>query len=138
MINEEYIKKFLENFKKKHKRNCIFAIDFDNTLFFTEFPVIIKPNQLLIDFIKILKKHNAFLILWTCRTGKDLEDAVIACKEVGIIFNKINDHSDIMKERFHNSDGRKIYADYYLDDRAFNINSKINNVYLENILTYHV
>lgn len=139
MLNEQYIKQFLEDFKKKHDRDCIFAIDFDNTLFFTKFPEIIKPNEALIKFVKILQKYNAYLILWTCRTNIDLENAIIACKDIGITFNKINDHSDIMKERFHNEGGQKIYADYYLDDRAFNINNRtLSNNYLEDILTYHI
>ncbi len=95
----------------------ILAIDFDGT--------IVKPgpdNYKLDDFelmpnaksvLKDLYK-KAYLILWTCRQGKELEKALKFLKKNGIKFHKINENVDTLD--FKTSD--KIFADIYFDDRA--------------------
>lgn len=53
----------------------IVAVDFDGTLAVTKFPEIIKPIPKMIRYCKQLQKSGAILILYTCRKGKDLQDA---------------------------------------------------------------
>ena len=95
----------------------IIAVDFDGTLFDTEWPSVIKePNTDLIDFLKDRKAEGDSIILWTCRCGKDLEVAVNACAEQGLIFDAVNENLPDMIEKF-GGDSRKIFADKYIDDK---------------------
>ena len=57
------------------------------------------------------------MILWTCREGKELEDAVAACKAVGLEFDAVNDNVPELKEAF-GTNPRKVGATEYWDDRA--------------------
>lgn len=95
---------------------CI-AIDFDGTLCINKFPEIGMPKwDTFIDaFVEQSKGHK--LILWTCRTGEMLDNAVKWCKERGLVFDAINEN---LPERIEylGSDCRKIGADEYWDDRA--------------------
>ena len=106
----------------------IIAVDFDGTLFDTEWPSIIKePNTELINWLKNRQSHEDQdrIILWTCRCGKDLEVAVEACANQGLIFDAINENLPDMIEKF-GGDTRKIFADIYIDDKA-GCGSCINN-----------
>lgn len=101
----------------------IIAVDFDGTLFDTEWPSVIKePNKLLIDWLKYRKscEDHDRIILWTCRCGKDLEVAINACAEQGLIFDAVNENLPDMIEKF-GGDSRKIFADIYIDDKALRI-----------------
>lgn len=98
----------------------IYAIDFDGTLANTRFPEILGPKDKVVAAVKILKASGHKIILWTCRQGKDLEDAVRWCKMQGIIFDAVNEPLPGQIEKWGN-DTRKIYADYYIDDKAINV-----------------
>lgn len=91
----------------------IFAVDFDDTLFSNAYPDIGMPNYPLIHRVKQLKQDGHKLILWTCRSGEELQEAVDACKEVGIEFDAINENVN-PSPRFN---PRKVFAHYYVDDR---------------------
>ncbi len=91
----------------------IIAVDFDNTLAFTDYPSIISPNQPVIDYIKAHKGDT--IILYTCRHGQDLTDAVEWCKQQGIVFDYINENTKELIEKY--GDSRKIAADVYIDDK---------------------
>ncbi len=101
----------------KYRR--IVAVDFDGTLAKTRFPEIIEPIPKTIEVCKALQKNGAILILWTCRCGKDLEDAVEWCKTQGLVFDLINENVPENVEKFGN-DSRKIFAHEYIDDKATN------------------
>lgn len=92
------------------------AVDFDGTLVQNEFPKIGEPKQQVIDLVLKLQKAGAKLILWTCRAGKVLEEAVEWCADQGIYFDAINENlPEVQKE--WGGDTRKVMADYYLDDK---------------------
>ncbi len=59
--------------------NTIIAVDFDNTLCFSNWPELSEPNLPEIQYLKqqylLVKKH----ILCICRAGKPLEDAIRWC-----------------------------------------------------------
>lgn len=63
------------------------------------------------------KKNGAGLILWTCREGELLSNAIKACAEWGLRFDAVNDSLPEWKEYF-GSNCRKIGADEYWDDKA--------------------
>lgn len=95
----------------------IIAVDFDGTLCMDSYPGIGIPNMPLIEMLKSLQKEECKIILWTCRCGKRLEEAVRWCQTFGLIFDKINENTDEILEEY-GSDSRKIYADVYIDDKA--------------------
>lgn len=106
--------------------NKVIAVDFDGTLFTEEFPNIGKPIWKVIRWCKEQKAAGNILILWTCREGEDLEEAVQSCKDVGLEFDYINENVPERIQRY-GSDCRKIGADIYLDDRAKSISEIVGN-----------
>lgn len=99
-------------------RTPVIAIDFDGCLCKDEHPKIGLPNWEVINEAKRLQKDGACLILWTCRGGKDLEDAVEACKSWGLTFDAVNENPQFRIDLFGGNDCRKIGADEYWDDRS--------------------
>lgn len=97
----------------------IIAVDFDNTLFETKWPYIIKPKWLVINMVKYAQDNGAKIILWTCRTGKNLDDALEACHKVGLQFDAVNINLPEVVEEF-GEEGRKIFAHEYWDDLSWN------------------
>jgi hypothetical protein len=94
----------------------IIAVDFDGTLAVTDYPKIIEPRKFVIKFCKIAKNNGHTLILWTCRHGKELDEAVAWCKEQGLTFDYINESTPEKIAIY--GDSRKVYADLYIDDHA--------------------
>lgn len=97
----------------------IYAVDFDNTLSIGEykFPDTGKPNIPLIAYLIDRQKEGDRIILWSCREGDDLAVAVAWCRNLGLTFDAVNDNDSKMKEAWGNNP-RKVFADYYIDDRA--------------------
>lgn len=96
----------------------IIAVDFDGTLCDNEWPAIGEPHEEVIEWVKEQKYYGWKIILWTNRSGKDLDDAVDWCKERGIIFDAINSNLPEVIMSFGGRDSRKITADIYLDDKS--------------------
>lgn len=95
----------------------IIAVDFDGCLCVKKWPEIGAANR---DAINALIRHQAEggkVILWTCREGQMLEDAVLWCINRGLKFDAINDNLESSKEYFKGN-SRKVYAHEYWDDRA--------------------
>ncbi len=101
---------------------AVYAIDFDGTLAITKFPEIIGPNKKIVAFTKALKVQGHKIILWTSRAGEDLTAAVDWCKRQGIIFDAVNEPLPEQIKRWGN-DTRKIYADFYIDDKAMTVSA---------------
>jgi hypothetical protein len=102
----------------------IIAVDFDNTLFTEVFPGVGEPIWTTINWLKEQKKKGATLILWTCRGGENLKQAVEACKSVGLTFDYINEN-DPERNAQYNNDSRKVGADIYLEDKCLHPNDLI-------------
>ena len=98
------------------KREVI-AVDFDGTLCENAWPYIGEPYHDMIDWIKGLKKLGHKIILWTCRDGMDLVNAIIWCAEHGLFFDAVNNNLEENIKRYGNN-CRKILADFYVDDKA--------------------
>lgn len=100
----------------------IYAVDFDGTLCRgSRYPTIGAPNYYLIEFLKERRNQGDIVILWMCREGNLLEDAVNWCKKYGLEFDYINENTEQSKKTFGN-DCRKIFANYYIDDRNMTVN----------------
>ena len=102
------------------------AVDFDGTICADAFPEVGAPNRAVIDYVKRLAADGSKIILYTSRengTRKLLDEAVAFCKEQGILLYAVNEnpgnpHAE--KIGLKPSDGRKVYADLYIDDKAIN------------------
>ena len=88
------------------------AVDFDNTLFETDWPDIKKPIWPTINAARTAKEEGAELILWTTREGGHLTAALEACENVGLTFDAVNDNTETMKKLWGN-DPRKVGATEY-------------------------
>lgn len=93
------------------------AIDFDGCLCSNHYPEIGAPNWSIIAEAKREQQMGAGLILWTCREGKLLDEALAACERWGLRFDAVNDSLPSWKE-FYGNDTRKVVADEYWDDKA--------------------
>ncbi len=94
-----------------------YAVDFDGTLTLeSKFPEIGTANIYLIDWLIEERKKGNKVILYTCRAGELLEEAIAFCNEKGLDFDAVNENlpENIQK---YGGDTRKIHADYYIDDR---------------------
>lgn len=101
-------------------RKYIIAVDFDGTLFTYEYPYVGKPIWKIINLCKNAQRQGAIIILWTCRVGEDLQEAIEACRDVGLEFDYVNENAKEQLALFGGQDTRKIYADVYIDDKAVN------------------
>lgn len=96
----------------------IIAVDFDGTLCENEWPGIGKPNKALIGHLLEEKRLGNKLILWTCRCGEELMNAINWCKEHGLEFDAVNDNVPEAVDMFGGDNSRKVFADYYYDDKS--------------------
>ncbi len=95
-------------------QNMVIAIDFDGTIVDHNYPLIGRPVPHAIETMKRLIKEKHLLILYTMRSGKNLDAAVDYCEENGIQFWGVNNNPD--QSEWTNSP--KVYADKYIDDAA--------------------
>lgn len=122
----------------------IIALDFDGTLCIgNRFPTIGEPRMWLIEKAIDWKKRGHKLILWTCREnithetpdsffpiGNHLTDAVEWCKKFGLEFDAVNDNLD------SSNICRKIFAHYYIDDKAIAFDDNKQIAYGMNSMAY--
>ena len=99
-------------------RQMVIAVDFDGTLCKNKWPEIGEPIQQRINWMKSLRAHDNKVILWTCREGMQLVDAIVWCADHGLFFDAVNDNLEEYKKKF-GGNARKIYADCDIDDKAF-------------------
>lgn len=95
----------------------VIAVDFDGTLCKNEYPLIGRANIRLIASLKKNKAKGDTLILWTCREGEILEQAISWCASFGLEFDYVNENTPELIKRYGN-DTRKIGADLYIDDKG--------------------
>lgn len=121
------VKQFADNIKLKTESvksekenewaNKVIAVDFDNTIAKTDYSKILEPIQTTIDFLQNAKENGAEIILYTCRQGKYLQEAVDWCKTHNVPIDRVNENSPARIKQWGN-DCRKIGADLYIDDKA--------------------
>ena len=110
------------------------AVDFDGTLVTDAFPDITKAKPNYVILLQLLDRVNQIrengykdvkLILWTCREDLPedsyLTDAIDYCKEVLCLeFDAINENPWSEWQQKYPNKVRKIVANEYWDDRAYN------------------
>jgi len=92
----------------------IIAVDFDGTIVRHAYPHIGEELYLASTVLLALQAEGHRLILWTIRSGVELEAAVKFCEAKGITFWGVNSNN----EQTAWSDSRKVYAHLYIDDAA--------------------
>lgn len=95
----------------------VIAVDFDGTIVENKYPKIGDERMFATDTLKMLIQDRHQLVLWTCREGQLLEDAINWCRERGVEFWAINKdfpEEDITKNKHFS---RKLKADLFIDDR---------------------
>lgn len=102
----------------------IAAVDFDGLLVKNEFPEIGEIRQPMFNAVKHLQDNGWKIILWSCRTGDMLKDAVEFCVQHGLVFDAVNENLKEVQEYF-GGDTRKVFANMYLDDRSANYRSDL-------------
>ena len=126
----------------------IVAVDFDGTLCENCFPDCgkeIKVNYklkngeiisvTLIDILRFLQVNGHQLILFTCRQGEALINAVKWCKERHLEFDAVNDdveatylwYAPTEQDKANLSAKRKIFAHVYIDDRNLGVSKVFKN-----------
>jgi hydroxymethylpyrimidine pyrophosphatase-like HAD family hydrolase len=88
-----------------------YAIDFDGTLVDAN----LKPLPYAIYVMNRIKEHGGEIAIWTCRTGEDLQIAIRILNENNIPYDCINETLPSFVNQWGN-DGRKIWAEVYIDD----------------------
>lgn len=93
----------------------IVAVDFDGTLSLdSQYPNIGRFNTPLYAALMRLRRIGWSIVLWTCREGKELKEAVIWCANNGLEFDAINENPPHVPFK-----SRKVVADMYIDDKAY-------------------
>ena len=95
----------------------VIAVDFDGTIVENKYPAIGEEIPFAMDTLKMLRQNGHRLILWTCREGQLLDDAVDWCRQRNFEFYALN--RDYPEETTDNNPAftRKIKADIFIDDR---------------------
>lgn len=107
----------------------IYAIDFDGTITnFDHFPDIRSINHQFVNKLKELQANGDKLILWTSRNGKPLDYALHVCRDMlELEFDAVNANIPGVVDEFEGDESRKIYADYYIDDRMISVSDFMKN-----------
>ena len=93
----------------------IIAVDFDKTLCKENG----EPDIELVKWCKEKRRKGDKLILWTCRGGERLQEALRWCDEQGLVFDAVNDDVEEVKCGYFRDKSCKVYADIYIDDKAY-------------------
>lgn len=89
----------------------IIAVDYDGTL-----EIGGKLNMALMERLGMAQRLGDVVILWTCREGKSLMEAVERLARAGFQPNKVNRNcAEGIRRMGH--DSRKVFADIYIDDK---------------------
>ncbi|WCS68558.1 hypothetical protein Goe16_01440 [Bacillus phage vB_BsuM-Goe16] len=109
------VKTFVEN-------KVIVAVDFDGTI--TTEPDMDPYRDLELrkgcrEALEYLHDIGCELLLWTCRTGDALSEALsfLHNHEIGYLFKAINNHHPEVLGKYPDV-ARKIAADFYVDDKS--------------------
>ncbi|MFA5153767.1 MAG: hypothetical protein WC554_14495, partial [Clostridia bacterium] len=88
------------------------AIDFDGTCVFHCYPEVGADNPSAVEVLKKLYEHNHNLILYTMRSGKELNDAIKWFEDREIPLYAVN----INPEQLSWTNSPKVCAALYIDD----------------------
>jgi hydroxymethylpyrimidine pyrophosphatase-like HAD family hydrolase len=99
----------------------ILALDFDGTLVEHRYPYIGELKVKTLEYVKEKQSKGWKVILWTCRSGEELEEAIKFCNDLGLTLDAVNDNIEDVKNSGWEEFSPKVFADIYLDDRCINV-----------------
>lgn len=104
---------------------ALIAIDYDGTITKDggDYPNVGEIKEGCIEALKELQEHCQ-IALWTCRSGKTLEDALMYLKSFGF-------EPDYINEMPYTTGSPKIIASTYIDDRAFPYTAVANDFWIK-------
>ena len=123
-INQMYFEPWKFKFegeteKSEERKITVVAVDFDDSIAYTHYPTIIKPLPHAMDVLRVLMNDPyTILILWTCREGEYLQQALDFCELYGIKFDYVNENCKRNLD-LYTVDCRKVSADIYIDDKSY-------------------
>lgn len=94
----------------------IIAVDFDGTISRGKFPAIGGEQPYAGEVLRKLHDEGHYIIIWTCRCGEPLLEAINWLVAHNIPFDRINDHNPENVAKYGVS-GKKVYAHCYIDDK---------------------
>lgn len=107
------------------KNQLIIAIDFDKTLADTDYPRIKGLFEHAKEVVNKWYEQGAYIIIWTCRTGRAELEAEKFLLDSGVKFHKINDHHPNGLLNYgnpeqieHKLSSRKIWSHVLIDDTS--------------------
>lgn len=110
----------------------ILAVDFDGTITQdNDFPNLGPVKKDCAEVLRRLHGWGCIIILWTCRGGKYLDEAVDYCKRYGIPVDYVNvNYPEVYFKPYP-----KIFANYYIDD--LNIGGLLSWLEVERLVMQH-
>jgi hypothetical protein len=126
-ITEQLIKRRNKKVDRIHYK-AILSIDFDATIADTSYPTINGLRTNAKEVINHFFDDDFYVIINTCREGKELKMAVDFLKDEKVNFHLVNDNHVKLQE-FYDSNCRKISADIHIDDK--NLESILDPTTLE-------
>lgn len=94
----------------------VFAVDFDGTIVKAEYPEIGDLIPGALETMQLMRARGHKIIIWTCRHGTHLEAVKAFLKANEVPYDYLNEHYPVFVQA-HGYEPRKIFADYYIDDR---------------------
>jgi hypothetical protein len=113
---EDALEQLLTQWNETMRPGKVIAIDFDGIIVEDQYPDIGPTKKEWVKYINAVRGTGWRFILWTCRSGDKLEAALERCRAEGLVFAAVNENlpEHIAK---YGGDTRKVFADYYIDDR---------------------
>lgn len=103
--------------KPRHKKAAIIvAIDFDGTLVEHDYPRIGKDIGAW-KWVRALQELDVKVILYTMRSGTELDEACVLASEQEVVFWGVNNNRD----QWRWTKSPKVYAHVYVDDAALGV-----------------
>ncbi len=93
--------------------HLVLAVDFDDTICYSCWPSIGEPIPTAIETMQQWHTDGHRIIIWTCRTGKELEVCEQWLIANGVPYDSINANLPERVEFYGGSDARKVSADLY-------------------------
>lgn len=90
------------------------CVDFDGTLVEHDYPKVGKPVPMAVEYCKEFVDNGCHLILWTMRSGWELDDAYRWTRHQGIKLFGVNDNPT----QYRWTSSNKAYGNIYIDDAA--------------------
>jgi|SRR6056297_1159934 len=95
----------------------IIAVDFDGTIVEDEWPEIGKTKHRVVEQMIKEKEEGTYIIIWTCRSGQEIQEMQDWLDEQCIPYDRINANASWILDEWKR-DNRKIFAHEYWDDKA--------------------